>query len=121
VSSLALAGLAVLLFTPTARADEPTVVSAASAERPKSGGQGVRTERATAERYARIRAEFEAERAASRQAATKAENLPAKGAAEAKRPIVGSPTTLAARGIIGIAMSGPSRSLAILWKGCWPK
>lgn len=83
---LALSGLAVLFSIPTAGADEPPAVSStASAERPKSEGQGTRPKRATAERYANIRAEFEAERAAhnaelaaSRRAATKAEKPPAK-------------------------------------------
>jgi peroxiredoxin len=77
VRSIASVGYALLLIATLAWA----------AETPKSDAQGVRPERPIAERYAQIRAEFEAQLAADRQAARKAENPPANGAVAARRPI----------------------------------
>lgn len=80
-------GFALLVIAPFASAGARTALSAASAESPGSDDQGARPERPSAERYAQIRAEFEAERATSRQAAAGPENPPAKGAVAARRPI----------------------------------
>jgi thiol-disulfide isomerase/thioredoxin len=87
VKSLASVGVAALLIATLARADDPTAQSPAPAKTPQSDGPDRRPERPIAERSAQIRAEFQAEQAASRQAAKKAEAPAAKGAVAAKRPI----------------------------------
>ena len=70
---LALAGLAVLLVNPITSGDEPSARGAASAATQKSDDQVRSSKRPIAEQYALIRAEYEAEQARYRQAATKAE------------------------------------------------
>jgi thiol-disulfide isomerase/thioredoxin len=87
VKSLASVGVAALLIATFARAGDPTAPAAAPARTPQSDDQDRRPERPIAERYAQIRAECEAQLAANRQAARKAENPSAKGAVAAKRPI----------------------------------
>jgi peroxiredoxin len=71
---IALAGLAALLVATVTSADEPTVQSAVAAETSKSGDQRSRSEGLIAKQFAQIRTEFEAEQAAHRQAAIKAES-----------------------------------------------
>jgi hypothetical protein len=82
--SLAWVGLAILLVTPVASADEPTTRSAV-ADTPKFDDQIRRPEKPIAKRYAQIRAEFEAQLAAYRPDATKAESPRDERAAAAKR------------------------------------
>ena len=57
MSSLALAGLAVLLVAPAARAGEGTALSAVAVETPQSDDQNKQPEQPIAERYAQIQAE----------------------------------------------------------------
>jgi thiol-disulfide isomerase/thioredoxin len=67
----ALAGLAALLVAVATSADEPTAQSAVAAEASKFDDQPSRSEGPIAKQYAQIRAEFEAQQAAQRPAATK--------------------------------------------------
>jgi thiol-disulfide isomerase/thioredoxin len=85
VRSLALAGLAALLVTSVGGADEPTALSAASAEKSMSDDQSRRPEEPIAKRYAQIRAEFEAEQDSYRRAATRAESPRDKREVPAKK------------------------------------
>ncbi len=87
MKSLASVGLAALLIATFARAGDPTARAAAPARTPQSDDQSRRPERPIGERVAQIQAEFEAQLAASRQAATKVQNPRAKEAVAAKRPI----------------------------------
>jgi thiol-disulfide isomerase/thioredoxin len=74
VRSLALAGLAALLVTSTARADEPKAQTTASGNASTSDDQRSRSEGLIAKQFAQIRAEYDAVQAAHRQAAVKAES-----------------------------------------------
>ncbi len=71
MQSLALAGLAALLIASVTSADEPTALSAASAETSKSDDASRRPEGPIAKKYEQIRAEFEAQQAAFRQPSTR--------------------------------------------------
>jgi peroxiredoxin len=87
---IALAGLTALLVAAVTSADEPTAQSAVAAGTSKSDNQRSRSQGSIAERYAQIRAEFEAQQAAHRQAATKAESTRDKrdGAAKSSPDLV---------------------------------
>jgi peroxiredoxin len=109
-------GLTALLISSFARAGDPTARAVASASTPHSDDPDRWAERPVAERAAQIRAEFEAQLAASRQAAAKAENPRAKGAVAAERPI----DRLApyARRMVDLAESSPHDPAtrdALLW------
>ena len=112
---LALAGLAALLVTPVTRADEPPALSAASAETSKSDDQTRPPQGSVAKQYAQIRAEFEAQKAAYRKAATRAEIPPDKREVAAKRP----PDLVAyCRRMVDLAASAPDHPAArdaLLW------
>ncbi len=116
MSSLALAGLAVLLVTPAARAGECTAVSAVAVETPEFDDQKKQPEQPIAERYAQIQAECAAQLRAANQAAAKARNPPAKRAVSEKRAI----DVLAdyARRVLDLAESSPHDPAtrdALLW------
>jgi thiol-disulfide isomerase/thioredoxin len=116
VRPLALAGLAVLLVAPAARAGERTDFSAISAEAQEPDHQAARPGRPIADRYAQIRAEFEAQRVAYRQAASTAGNPPAKGDVAPKRPI--DLVADFARQMVDLAESSPDDPAArdaLLW------
>ena len=84
MTPIALAGLAALLVAVATGADEPTAQSAVAAETSKSDDQRSRSEGLIAKQYAQIRAEFEAEQAAHRQAAIEAESTRDKRDLDAK-------------------------------------
>jgi thiol-disulfide isomerase/thioredoxin len=84
ITPIALAGLAALLVAVATSADEPTAQSAVAAETSKSDDQRSRSEGLIAKQYAQVRAEFEAEQAAHRPAATKPESTRDKGEGAAK-------------------------------------
>jgi thiol-disulfide isomerase/thioredoxin len=116
VKSLASVGLAVLLIATFARADDPTARAAASAKTPQSDDPDRRPQRPIAERYAQILAEFEAQQAANRQSATKAEDPRDQRAVAAKRPL----DLIAdyARRMVDLAESSPDDPAArdaLLW------
>lgn len=69
-----LIGVTFLLVTPIVKADEPTNASPATAEAAQPEDKGGEAGRPIAERFALIRAEFEAQRTASREAISKAKN-----------------------------------------------
>jgi thiol-disulfide isomerase/thioredoxin len=114
--SLALAGLAAVLLTSVASADEPTARSAVSAEIPKSNDQSRRPEETIAKRYEQIRAEFEAQLAAQRSAASKAESPREKAAAAAKT--ISDLVVDYCRRMVDLAESSPDEPAArdaLLW------
>jgi thiol-disulfide isomerase/thioredoxin len=116
VRSLALAGLAVLLVAPAARAGEGTALLAVSVGTPESDDQKKQPEQPIAERYAQIQAECAAQLRAANQAAAKARNSPAKGAVSERRAI----DVLAdyARRVLDLAESSPHDPAtrdALLW------
>jgi hypothetical protein len=113
---LALAGLATLLVIPVERSDEPTAQSAVSAEIPKSNDQTRRPEETIAKRYEQIRAEFEAQLAAQRSAASKAEGPREKTAAAAKT--ISDLVVDYCRRMVDLAESSPDEPAArdaLLW------
>ena len=105
---LALAVLAVLLVTPVASADEPSARKAASAESSKSDDSISNSKRPIVERYEQILAEYVAEQARYRQAATKAETPRETRASADKRPrdLVAEYS----RRMVDLAESSPERS-----------
>jgi thiol-disulfide isomerase/thioredoxin len=116
VRSLALAGLAVLLVAPAARAGEGTALLAVSVGTPESDDQKKQPEQPIAERYAQIQAECAAQLRAANQAAAKARNPPEKGAVSERRAI----DVLAdyARRVLDLAESSPHDPAtrdALLW------
>jgi thiol-disulfide isomerase/thioredoxin len=112
---IALAGLTALLVATVTSADEPTAQSAVAAGTSKSDNQRSRSEGSIAERYAQIRAEFDAQQAADRQAATKAESTRDKGNVAAKS----SPDLVAyCRRMVDLAESSqddPAARDALVW------
>jgi thiol-disulfide isomerase/thioredoxin len=116
VRSLALAGVTALLVTPVASADEPTARSAVSAEILRSNDQTRRPEERIAKRYEQIRAEFEAQLAAQRSAASKAESPRENTAAAAKS--ISDLVVDYCRRMVGLAESSPDEPAArdaLLW------
>ena len=115
MTPIALAGLAALLVAMVTSADEPTAQSAVAAETSKSDDQRSRSEGLIAKQYAQIRAEFEAEQAAHRPAATKAESTHDKrdGAAKASPDLVAY-----CRRMVDLAESSPDHPAArdaLIW------
>jgi thiol-disulfide isomerase/thioredoxin len=112
---IALAGLAALLVGTVTSADEATAQSAVAAGTSTSNDQRSRSEGSIAERYAQIRAEFEAQQAAHRQAATKAESTRDKRDGAAKS----SPDLVAyCRRMVDLAESSPDDATArdaLIW------
>jgi thiol-disulfide isomerase/thioredoxin len=116
VQFLGLAGLATLLVIPLARTDEPTARSAVSAEIPKSNDQSRRPEETIAKRYEQIRAEFEAQLAAQRSVASKAESPREKTAAAANT--ISDLVVDYCRRMVDLAESSPDEPAArdaLLW------
>jgi thiol-disulfide isomerase/thioredoxin len=115
MTRIALAGLAALLVATVISADEPTTQSAVAAETSKSGDQRSRSEGLIAKQYAQIRAEFEAQQAAERPAATKPESAPDKRDRAAKA----SPDKVAyCRRMLDLAESAPDHPAArdaLIW------
>jgi thiol-disulfide isomerase/thioredoxin len=112
---IALAGLAALLVAVAASADEPTAQSAVAAEKAKSDDQRGRSAGPIAQQFARIRAEFEAQNSAQRQAATTAESTREKrnGAAKTAPDLVAY-----CRRMVDLAESSPNDPAArdaLLW------
>ena len=115
MTPIALAGLAALLVATVTGADEPTAQSAVAAETSKSDDQRSRSEGPIAKQYAQIRAEFEAQQAAHRPAATKAESTHDKrdGAAKASPDLVAY-----CRRMVDLAESSPDHPAArdaLIW------
>jgi hypothetical protein len=115
MTPIALAGLATVLVALARGADEPTAQSAPAAETSKSVDQRSRSEGLIAKQYAQIRAEFEAQQAAHRPAATKPENTQDKGNGAAKA----SPDLVAyCRRMVDLAESSPEHAAArdaLIW------
>ena len=115
MTPIALAGLAALLVAMVTSADEPTAQSAVAAETSKSDDQRSRSEGLIAKQYAQIRAEFEAQQAAHRPAATKPESTHDKrdGAAKASPDLVAY-----CRRMVDLAESSPDHPAArdaLIW------
>ena len=115
MTPIALAGLGALLVAMATSADQPTAQSAVAAETSKSDDQRSRSEGLIAKQYAQIRAEFEAQQAAHRPAATKPESTHDKGDGAAKA----SPDLVAyCRRMVDLAESSPDHPAArdaLIW------
>jgi thiol-disulfide isomerase/thioredoxin len=115
MTPIALAGLAALLVATVPSADERTAQSAVAAETSKPDDQRGRSEGLIAKQYAEIRTEFEAHKAAHRQAATKPESTQDKrnGAAKASADLGGY-----CRRMVDLAESSPDHPAArdaLIW------
>jgi thiol-disulfide isomerase/thioredoxin len=112
---IALAGLAALLVAVATRANEPTAQSAPAPETSKSDDQQRRSEGLIARQYAQIRADFEAQQAAHRPAATKPERTHDKGDAAPKASL---DVVAYCRRMLDLAESSPDHPAArdaLLW------